>query len=112
MASAWFPAGSAAACIPSSCFGLRSLATLAGTSPLAAGQLHPSPEAPAGGSSLLQRSNPTTAWRGQQPDGYGLHLWLETDTTTRGRVRTRWLPGCDAACFNGQTGSGIVSAPG
>jgi hypothetical protein len=35
-----------------------------------------------------------------QPDGYGLHIWLETDTRQRGLCRPRWLP--DASrLFNG-----------
>jgi hypothetical protein len=35
-----------------------------------------------------------------QPDGYGLHIWLETDTSQEGLCRPRWLP--DAArLFNG-----------
>ncbi len=35
-----------------------------------------------------------------QPDGYGLHLWLETDTSRRGVCRPRWLPD-PARLFNG-----------
>ncbi len=35
-----------------------------------------------------------------QPDGYGLHLWLETDTRTRGSCRPRWLVD-PARLFNG-----------
>jgi hypothetical protein len=27
-----------------------------------------------------------------QPDGFGVHLWLETDTRQRGVCRPRWLP--------------------
>ncbi|MCP9849599.1 hypothetical protein KBY88_07200 [Cyanobium sp. Morenito 9A2] len=35
-----------------------------------------------------------------QPDGYGLHIWLETDTRTAGVCRPRWV--VDAArLFNG-----------
>ena len=35
-----------------------------------------------------------------QPDGYGLHIWLETDTTQPGLCRPRWI--VDAArLFNG-----------
>ncbi|MEB3200680.1 MAG: hypothetical protein VKK62_09170, partial [Synechococcaceae cyanobacterium] len=35
-----------------------------------------------------------------QPDGYGLHIWLETDTSREGVCRPRWNP--DAArLFNG-----------
>lgn len=35
-----------------------------------------------------------------QPDGYGLHIWLETDTRRQGVCQPRWLP--DAArLFNG-----------
>ena len=35
-----------------------------------------------------------------QPDGYGLHLWLETDTTQQGFCRPRWLVD-PARLFNG-----------
>ncbi len=35
-----------------------------------------------------------------QPDGYGLHIWLETDTRQRGICRPRWLPD-PARLFNG-----------
>ena len=35
-----------------------------------------------------------------QPDGYGLHLWLETDTSQRGICRPRWLVD-PARLFNG-----------
>ncbi|MCP9791703.1 hypothetical protein KBZ20_07490 [Vulcanococcus limneticus Candia 3F8] len=35
-----------------------------------------------------------------QPDGYGLHLWLETDTSQRGTCRPRWLVD-PARLFNG-----------
>jgi len=35
-----------------------------------------------------------------QPDGYGLHIWIETDTTTPGVCQPRWV--VDAArLFNG-----------
>jgi len=35
-----------------------------------------------------------------QPDGYGLHIWIETDTTTPGLCQPRWI--VDAArLFNG-----------
>jgi hypothetical protein len=35
-----------------------------------------------------------------QPDGYGLHIWLDTDTSRPGECRPRWNP--DAArLFNG-----------
>ena len=35
-----------------------------------------------------------------QPDGYGLHIWIETDTTTPGLCKPRWI--VDAArLFNG-----------
>ena len=35
-----------------------------------------------------------------QPDGYGLHIWIETDTTTPGVCQPRWI--VDAArLFNG-----------
>ena len=35
-----------------------------------------------------------------QPDGYGLHIYLETDTSFRGVCRPRWLPD-PARLFNG-----------
>ena len=35
-----------------------------------------------------------------QPDGYGLHLWLDTDTTQEGVCRPRWLAD-PARLFNG-----------
>lgn len=35
-----------------------------------------------------------------QPDGYGLHLWLETDTSQRDTCRPRWLVD-PARLFNG-----------
>jgi hypothetical protein len=35
-----------------------------------------------------------------QPDGYGLHIWLETDTRRKGVCRPRWLPD-PARLFNG-----------
>ena len=35
-----------------------------------------------------------------QPDGYGLHIWLETDTRRQGVCRPRWLPD-PARLFNG-----------
>jgi len=35
-----------------------------------------------------------------QPDGYGLHLWLETDTSQAGVCRPRWLAD-PARLFNG-----------
>lgn len=35
-----------------------------------------------------------------QPDGYGLHIWLETDTRRKGFCRPRWLPD-PARLFNG-----------
>jgi hypothetical protein len=35
-----------------------------------------------------------------EPDGYGLHLWLDTDTTQAGVCRPRWLPS-PARLFNG-----------
>ncbi len=49
-----------------------------------------------------------------QPDGYGLHLWLETDTVTSGVCRPRWLP--DATrLFNGNGSapfsSGLATRP-
>ena len=35
-----------------------------------------------------------------QPDGYGLHLWVDTDTSTSGICRPRWSPD-PARLFNG-----------
>lgn len=35
-----------------------------------------------------------------QPDGYGLHIWLETDTSVEGLCRPRWNPAA-ARLFNG-----------
>ncbi|MCB4429048.1 hypothetical protein FZX09_09680 [Synechococcus sp. MU1643] len=35
-----------------------------------------------------------------QPDGYGLHIYLETDTSFQGVCRPRWLPD-PARLFNG-----------
>jgi hypothetical protein len=35
-----------------------------------------------------------------QPDGYGLHIWLETDTSQQGVCRPRWLAD-PARLFNG-----------
>jgi hypothetical protein len=35
-----------------------------------------------------------------QPDGYGLHIWLATDTSQSGVCRPRWLPD-PARLFNG-----------
>jgi len=35
-----------------------------------------------------------------QPDGYGLHIWLETDTAQQGVCRPRWLVD-PARLFNG-----------
>lgn len=35
-----------------------------------------------------------------QPDGYGLHIWLETDTRRKGVCSPRWLPD-PARLFNG-----------
>lgn len=49
----------------------------------------------------LQRSQPHDGLAVvSQPDGYGLHLWLETDTTRAGICRPRWLPD-PARLFNG-----------
>jgi hypothetical protein len=43
-----------------------------------------------------------------QPDGYGLHIWIETDTRRQGLCQPRWTP--DAArLFNGN-GSAPFSA--
>jgi hypothetical protein len=49
-----------------------------------------------------------------QPDGYGLHIWLETDTSQRGVCRPRWLT--DATrLFNGNGSapfsSGLATRP-
>jgi hypothetical protein len=35
-----------------------------------------------------------------QPDGYGLHIWVETDTSQEGLCRPRWNPAA-ARLFNG-----------
>lgn len=35
-----------------------------------------------------------------QPDGYGLHIWVETDTSQTGSCRPRWNPAA-ARLFNG-----------
>ena len=35
-----------------------------------------------------------------QPDGYGIHIFLETDTETAGVCQPRWLPD-PARLFNG-----------
>lgn len=35
-----------------------------------------------------------------QPDGYGLHIWVETDTSQEGICRPRWNPAA-ARLFNG-----------
>jgi hypothetical protein len=35
-----------------------------------------------------------------QPDGYGLHIWVETDTSREGICRPRWNPAA-ARLFNG-----------
>ncbi|MEB3331279.1 MAG: hypothetical protein VKI83_02140 [Synechococcaceae cyanobacterium] len=35
-----------------------------------------------------------------QPDGYGLHIWIETDTSQEGVCRPRWIPD-PARLFNG-----------
>ena len=40
----------------------------------------------------LQRSQPHDGLAVvNQPDGYGLHLWLETDTSTAGLCKPRWV---------------------
>ena len=49
----------------------------------------------------LQRSQPHDGLAVvNQPDGYGLHLWLETDTSQQGVCRPRWLVD-PARLFNG-----------
>ena len=49
----------------------------------------------------LQRSQPHDGLAVvSQPDGYGLHLWLETDTSQEGVCRPRWLAD-PARLFNG-----------
>lgn len=49
----------------------------------------------------LQRSQPHDGLAVvSQPDGYGLHLWLETDTSQSGVCRPRWLAD-PARLFNG-----------
>jgi hypothetical protein len=40
----------------------------------------------------LQRSQPHDGLAVvNQPDGYGLHLWLETDTSVAGLCKPRWV---------------------
>lgn len=49
----------------------------------------------------LQRSQPHDGLAVvSQPDGYGVHLWLATDTTQQGVCRPRWLAD-PARLFNG-----------
>ena len=49
----------------------------------------------------LQRSRPHDGLAVvSQPDGYGVHLWLATDTTQAGVCRPRWLAD-PARLFNG-----------
>lgn len=49
----------------------------------------------------LQRSQPHDGLAVvSQPDGYGLHLWLETDTSESGVCRPRWVVD-GARLFNG-----------
>jgi hypothetical protein len=49
----------------------------------------------------LQRSQPHDGLAVvNQPDGYGLHLWLETDTSENGVCRPRWVID-GARLFNG-----------
>ena len=49
----------------------------------------------------LQRSQPHDGLAVvSQPDGYGVHLWLATDTTQAGVCRPRWLAD-PARLFNG-----------
>ena len=49
----------------------------------------------------LQRSQPHDGLAVvNQPDGYGLHLWLETDTSASGVCRPRWVID-GARLFNG-----------
>ena len=43
-----------------------------------------------------------------QPDGYGLHIYLETDTSFRGVCRPRWLPD-PARLFNGNGSTSFSS---
>ena len=43
-----------------------------------------------------------------QPDGYGLHIYLETDTSFHGVCRPRWLPD-PARLFNGNGSSPFSS---
>ena len=43
-----------------------------------------------------------------QPDGYGLHIYLETDTSFSGVCRPRWLPD-PARLFNGNGSSPFSS---
>ncbi|MCT4363883.1 MULTISPECIES: hypothetical protein [Synechococcaceae] len=90
------------------------LATLAGTALLLA-SCTPSHQSASWRIFPLQRQQPHDGLAvASQPDGYGLHLWLETDTTTRGVCRPRWLP--DATrLFNGNGSapfsSGLATRP-
>jgi hypothetical protein len=63
----------------------------------------------------LQRSQPHDGLAVvSQPDGYGLHLWLETDTSLEGVCRPRWLAD-PARLFNGNGSapfsSGLATRP-
>lgn len=80
----------------------------AGAAPLAAlllaGQLGgclPAHRAPSWAIYPLQRRVPHDGLAVvSQPDGYGLHIWIDTDTSRSGVCRPRWSP--DAArLFNG-----------
>ncbi|MEO1002312.1 MAG: hypothetical protein AAFX65_04285 [Cyanobacteria bacterium J06638_7] len=49
----------------------------------------------------LQRRNPHDGLAVvSQPDGYGLHIWIDTDTSEGGICRPRWTPQ-PARLFNG-----------
>ena len=56
---------------------------------------------PVGACSLCERHSPHDGVAVvNQPDGYGLHIYLETDTSFPGVCRPRWLPD-PARLFNG-----------
>lgn len=87
----------------SSRFGLRAaaglMAALAGA--LFTGGCVPAHRSASWKSFPLQRQQPHDGLAVvSQPDGYGLHIWLETDTRRKGYCRPRWLPD-PARLFNG-----------
>jgi len=99
MRSAWFRQISAAL-HSSSLFGPSPrLATLAGTALLAWPVCTPSHQSAklADLTRCKRQQTPRRPGGGHRPMGYGLHLWLETTTTTRAVCRPRWRQECDAA---------------